>query len=112
MGAVGLDNLVIVDTHDSLLVVDKNQTQDVKKIFTKLKLQEHGAHKLHRTAHRPWGTYTVLEEGVNFKIKRLEVKPGGCLSLQMHHHRSEHWVVGKWHRKSAQRRQGTRSGRK
>ena len=112
MGAVGLDNLIIVDTHDALLVVDKNQTQDVKKIFTKLKLQEHGAHKLHRTAHRPWGTYTVLEEGVNFKIKRLEVKPGGCLSLQMHHHRSEHWVVGKWHRKSAQRRQGTRSGRK
>jgi mannose-1-phosphate guanylyltransferase/mannose-6-phosphate isomerase len=93
IGAVGLDNLIIVDTHDALLVVDKNQTQDVKKIYTKLKLQEHEAHKLHRTAHRPWGSYTVLEEGVNFKIKRLEVKPGACLSLQMHHHRSEHWVV-------------------
>jgi mannose-1-phosphate guanylyltransferase/mannose-6-phosphate isomerase len=94
IGAVGLDNLIIVDTHDALLVVDKNQTQDVKKIYTKLKLQEHEAHKLHRTAHRPWGSYTVLEEGINFKIKRLEVKRGACLSLQMHHHhRSEHWVV-------------------
>ena len=93
IGTVGLDNLVIIDTHDALLVADKNQAQDVKKIYTKLKLQEHGAHKLHRTAHRPWGTYTVLEEGDHFKIKRLEVNPGGCLSLQMHHHRSEHWVV-------------------
>ena len=93
IGAVGLDSLVIVDTHDALLVVDKNQTQDVKKIYTKLKIQEHEAHKLHRTAHRPWGTYTVLEEGDHFKIKRLEVNAGARLSLQMHHHRSEHWVV-------------------
>jgi mannose-1-phosphate guanylyltransferase/mannose-6-phosphate isomerase len=63
---VGLDSLIIVDRHDALLVVDKNQTQDVKKIYTKLKLQEHEAHKLHHTAHRPWGSYTVLGEGVNF----------------------------------------------
>ena len=58
-----------------------------------LKEQGHETHKLHRTAHRPWGTYTVLEEGLNFKIKRIEVKPGASLSLQMHHHRSEHWIV-------------------
>lgn len=93
VGAVGLDNLVIIDTPDAVLVADKNKAQDVKGVYTKLKALGHEAHKLHRTVHRPWGTYTVLEEGKNFKIKRIEVKPGGSLSLQMHHHRSEHWVV-------------------
>jgi mannose-1-phosphate guanylyltransferase/mannose-6-phosphate isomerase len=93
VGAVGLDNLVVIDTKDALLVADKNSTQDVKAIFNHLKKQDHEAHKLHKTAHRPWGTYTVLEEGRNFKIKRIEVKPGERLSLQMHNHRSEHWVV-------------------
>jgi mannose-1-phosphate guanylyltransferase len=93
IGAVGLENLIIVDTPDALLVANKNRAQDVKKIFSHLKQQGHEAHKLHRTVHRPWGTYTVLEEGPGFKIKRIEVKPGASLSLQMHHHRSEHWVV-------------------
>lgn len=93
VGAVGLDNLVIVDTPDALLVADKTRAQDVRHIFAKLKAQGHEAHKLHRTVHRPWGTYTVLEEGPGFKIKRIEVKPTASLSLQMHHHRSEHWVV-------------------
>ena len=58
-----------------------------------LKFKEHESYKVHRTVTRPWGTYTVLEEGDRFKIKRIVVKPGGILSLQMHHHRSEHWVV-------------------
>jgi len=93
VGTVGLDNLVIIDTPDALLVADKACVQDVKHIYAELKAKGHAAHKLHNTVHRPWGTYTVLEEGPGFKIKRIEVKPGASLSLQMHHHRSEHWVV-------------------
>jgi mannose-1-phosphate guanylyltransferase len=93
VGAVGVSDLIIVDTPDALLVANKAHAQDVKHIFAALKAQGHEAHKLHRTVHRPWGTYTVLEEGPGYKMKRIEVKPGASLSLQMHHHRSEHWVV-------------------
>ena len=93
VGAVGVDNLVIVDTPDALLVAARDRVQDVKALYTQLKRSAHPAHKLHRTVHRPWGTYTVLEEGPHFKIKRIVVKPGASLSLQMHHHRSEHWIV-------------------
>jgi mannose-1-phosphate guanylyltransferase/mannose-6-phosphate isomerase len=93
VGAVGVSNLIIVDTPDALLVVDRNRAQDVKHLYASLKAQGHDAHKLHRTVHRPWGTYTVLEDSPRFKIKRIEVKPGASLSLQMHHHRSEHWIV-------------------
>jgi mannose-1-phosphate guanylyltransferase len=90
---VGIDNLIIIDTADALLIVHPDKTQDVKKVVTRLKKQNHDAYKLHRTVFRPWGSYTVLEEGSRFKIKRIEVKPGASLSLQMHHHRSEHWIV-------------------
>jgi mannose-1-phosphate guanylyltransferase/mannose-6-phosphate isomerase len=93
VGAVGIENLVIVDTPDALLIADKFRSQDVGRLYAELKIQGHDAYKLHRTVHRPWGTYTVLEEGSRFKIKRIVVKPGASLSLQMHHHRSEHWVV-------------------
>ena len=93
VGAVGIDNLIIVDTPDALLVVDKSRAQDVKHLYAALKADGHDAHKHHLTVHRPWGTYTVLQEDTDFKIKRIEVKPGGRLSLQMHHHRSEHWIV-------------------
>ena len=93
VGAVGVNNLIIVDTPDALLVADKSRAQDVKHLYAALKLKGHDAHKHHLTVHRPWGTYTVLEEDPGFKIKRIEVKPGGQLSLQMHHHRSEHWIV-------------------
>jgi mannose-1-phosphate guanylyltransferase / mannose-6-phosphate isomerase len=93
MGGVGIDNLVIIDTPDAFLVADKSRAQDVKHLYAELKAKGHDAHKLHRTVHRPWGTYTVLEEGPRFQIKRIVVKPGARLSLQMHHHRSEHWVV-------------------
>jgi len=93
VGAVGVNNLIIVDTPDALLVAEKSRAQDVKHLYAALKLKDHDAHKHHLTVHRPWGTYTVLEEDVGFKIKRIEVKPGGQLSLQMHHHRSEHWIV-------------------
>lgn len=93
VAAIGLDNLLIIDTPDALLVADRARAQDVKKVVQQLKLMNHDSHKLHRTVARPWGTYTVLEEGKNFKIKRIVVKPGAALSLQMHYHRSEHWVV-------------------
>ena len=93
IGAIGLDNLIIIDTPDALLVADKNQAQDVKKIYGELKNKGHDAYKAHTITHRPWGTYTVLEEGPHFKIKRIEMMPHASLSLQMHHHRSEHWVV-------------------
>ncbi|QBY54026.1 mannose-1-phosphate guanylyltransferase/mannose-6-phosphate isomerase [Cupriavidus oxalaticus] len=93
VGAVGVDNLIIVDTPDALLVANRDCTQDVKHIVGQLKRNGHESYKIHKTAHRPWGTYTVLEESDRFKIKRIVVKPGAQLSLQMHHHRSEHWIV-------------------
>ncbi len=93
IGAVGVDGLVVIDTPDALLVADRNRVQDVKLLYARLKSEGHETHKLHTTVHRPWGTYTVLEQGPRFKIKRIVVKPTGRLSLQMHHHRSEHWVV-------------------
>jgi len=91
--AIGLDNLLVIDTPDALLVADKSRSQEVREAVSQLKASGHDAHKLHRTVVRPWGTYTILEEGPGFKIKRIVVKPGASLSLQMHHHRSEHWVV-------------------
>jgi len=93
VAAIGLDNLLIIDTPDALLVADKSKSQEVKQVVTQLKASQHVAHKLHRTVRRPWGNYTVLEEGAGFKLKRIVVKPGASLSLQLHHHRSEHWVV-------------------
>lgn len=93
IGAVGVENLIVIDTPDALLVANRGRAQEVKHIYAQLKERGHETHKLHRTVHRPWGTYTILEEGVGFKIKRIEVKPGASLSLQMHHHRSEHWIV-------------------
>lgn len=93
VAAVGVRNLVYVDTPDALLVANKERVQDVKQVVERLKLTNHTAHLLHRTVHRPWGTYTVLEEGAGYKIKRIVVKPGAALSMQMHRHRSEHWVV-------------------
>jgi mannose-1-phosphate guanylyltransferase/mannose-6-phosphate isomerase len=90
---VGVNDLIIVNTTDALLVSHRDRAQDVKQIVQQLKQSDHSAHKVHRTVHRPWGTYTVLEEGKHFKIKRIVVKPQAALSLQLHHHRSEHWVV-------------------
>ncbi|MDO9105278.1 MAG: mannose-1-phosphate guanylyltransferase/mannose-6-phosphate isomerase [Methylovulum sp.] len=93
VGAIGVENLVIVDTPDALLIACKDRVQDVKQIVAQLKADGHHAATTHRTVFRPWGSYTVLEEGERFKIKRLEVNRGSSLSLQMHYHRSEHWVV-------------------
>jgi mannose-1-phosphate guanylyltransferase len=93
VGAIGIENLIVVDTPDALLIADKFRSQEVGRLYSALKAQGHEAYKLHRTVHRPWGTYTVLEEGSRFKIKRIVVKPRASLSLQLHHHRSEHWIV-------------------
>jgi mannose-1-phosphate guanylyltransferase len=93
VATVGVDNLVIVDTPDAVLVAHRDQLQRVREVVGELKARGHEAYKLHKTVSRPWGAYTVLQEGPGFKIKRIEVRPGGKLSLQMHHRRSEHWVV-------------------
>jgi len=93
VAAVGVDNLIIIDTADAVLVAHADRAQDVRRVAKQLKDKKHEAYRLHRTVSRPWGTYTVLEEGPRFKIKRIVVKPGGKLSLQMHHHLNEHWVV-------------------
>ncbi|MCS3838181.1 mannose-1-phosphate guanylyltransferase [Pseudomonas sp. JAI111] len=93
VATVGVDNLIIIDTADAVLVAHADRAQDVRRVAKQLKDKKHEAYRLHRTVSRPWGTYTVLEEGPRFKIKRIVVKPGGKLSLQMHHHRNEHWVV-------------------
>lgn len=93
VATVGLNNLLIVDTPDALLVAAADKAQQVKEVVARLKARNHEAARLHRTVARPWGTYTILGEGPRYKIKRIEVKPGASLSLQMHHHRSEHWIV-------------------
>jgi len=93
VATVGVENLVIVDTPDAVLVAHRDHLQRVREVVGELKARGHDAYKLHRTVSRPWGAYTVLQEGPGFKIKRIEVKVGAALSLQMHAHRSEHWVV-------------------
>lgn len=93
VSAVGLDNLVIVETADAVLVADKNQSQHVKKIVTQLEQQKREEKDLHRKVSRPWGWYDNIDESERFKVKRIMVKPGASLSLQMHHHRAEHWIV-------------------
>lgn len=93
VGLIGVNNLVVVDTADALLVCDNRKTELVKDLVGRYKKADDPVTRFHRQVHRPWGSYTVLEEGGLYKIKRVTVKPGERLSLQLHHHRSEHWVV-------------------
>ena len=93
VATIGVENLVIVGTPDAMLITHRDHLQRVTEVVGELKARGHESYKLHKTVARPWGTYTVLEERPGFKIKRIEVKPGASLSLQMHHRRSEHWVV-------------------
>ncbi len=93
IAAIDVENLVIVDTPDALLVASKDAAQDVKSIYSRLASSGHETHELHKTVHRPWGSYTTLEETFGVKIKRIEVYPGASLSLQSHQYRSEHWIV-------------------
>ena len=93
IAGIGLQDLIVIDTDDAILIADRNQCQDVKAIYTQLKDSNHETYKIHTTAHRPWGTYTILEEAEGYKVKRIVVYPNAKLSLQHHHHRSEHWTV-------------------
>ncbi len=89
----GIENIVVVDTPDTVFISDLEHSRDVKSIVTLLKNEGRKEYKSHATVYRPWGTYTILEENGNSKIKRIVVYPGAKLSLQMHYHRSEHWIV-------------------
>lgn len=93
VAAVGLKDHVVVETKDAVLVAPKDRVQDVKKLVFRLKEQGRYEHSLHREVFRPWGSYDSIENGARFQVKRLKVKPGAVLSLQMHHHRAEHWIV-------------------
>ena len=93
VATLGLKNVAVIQTSDATLVCDRSRAEDIKNLVAKVKNARPELTEFHRTVHRPWGTYTVLEEGANFKIKRIVVKPGAKLSMQMHKHRSEHWVV-------------------
>lgn len=90
---VGIDDLIVVDTPDALLISKKGDSQKIKDIVKKLKGRDSDLHHIHLTAHRPWGTYTILEDQPQYKVKRIVVKPEKRLSLQKHFHRSEHWIV-------------------
>jgi mannose-1-phosphate guanylyltransferase/mannose-6-phosphate isomerase len=93
VATIGLTDMVVVDTPDATLVCPKSRAQEVKQLVDILKQQQAPEHLEHLTVQRPWGSYTILEEGPGYKVKRVTVKPGGRLSLQLHHRRSEHWVV-------------------
>jgi mannose-1-phosphate guanylyltransferase/mannose-6-phosphate isomerase len=93
VAAVGVQDLMIVDTEDAVLIAHRDQAQQVKQVVDALKRDGHDSTELHTTVHRPWGSYTVLEDAPDCKVKRLVVRPGHVLSLQMHHRRSEHWTV-------------------
>lgn len=93
IATVGLENLLVVETDDAILVAKRGDSQKVKDVVELLKTEGRIEAEEHRTIYRPWGEYTILEEGPRYKIKRIVVKPGEQLSLQMHHHRSEHWIV-------------------
>lgn len=93
IAAVDVEDLIVVDTPDALLVTKKGSSQKVREVVKELKSGDGELHEIHQTAHRPWGTYSVLEGNRGYKIKRIVVKPGKRLSLQKHFHRSEHWIV-------------------
>ncbi|MBS1157327.1 MAG: cpsB [Proteobacteria bacterium] len=93
LAVVGMDNVVIVDTADAVLVAHRDQVQDVKKIVDELKRQSRKEASQHRLVYRPWGSYDSIDNGQRYQVKRITVAPGAKLSVQMHHHRAEHWVV-------------------
>jgi mannose-1-phosphate guanylyltransferase/mannose-6-phosphate isomerase len=90
---LGLDDVVIVETADAVLVASRERSQDVKKLVNRLDKGKRTEHSLHRKVHRPWGWYDSVDSGARFQVKRIMVNPGATLSLQMHHHRAEHWIV-------------------
>lgn len=93
IATIGIDDLIVIGTKDSILVAKKDRVQDVKAIVQALEQQGRSEHLLHREVFRPWGSYDAIDSGKRFQVKRICVKPGASLSLQMHHHRAEHWIV-------------------
>jgi len=93
VATLGLDDVVIVETADAVLVASRERSQDVKKLVNRLDKGKRTEHSLHRKVHRPWGWYDSVDSGARFQVKRIMVNPGATLSLQMHHHRAEHWIV-------------------
>jgi mannose-1-phosphate guanylyltransferase len=93
VATLGVNNLVIVETKDAVLIANKDRAQDVKIIVDQLKLHGRQEHSAHREVYRPWGVYDLIDSGPRYQVKRITVKPGAKLSVQMHHHRAEHWVV-------------------
>jgi mannose-1-phosphate guanylyltransferase/mannose-6-phosphate isomerase len=91
--AIGVKDLIVVDSSDALLVVHKKSVQDVKAIVNRLKASGRKEYSSHRKVYRPWGSYENIDVSERFQVKRITVKPGGILSLQMHHHRAEHWII-------------------
>ncbi len=90
---LGVENLVVIETKDAVLVADKSKVQDIKKIVETLKQQNRTEHFCHREVYRPWGKYDSIDHAERYQVKRITVKPGQKLSIQMHHHRAEHWIV-------------------
>ena len=93
VACVGVSDVVVVETPDAVMVLDKSRTQEVKKIVARLKAEKRPQASAHRKIHRPWGYYDSIDHGERFQVKRIVVNPGASLSLQMHHHRAEHWIV-------------------
>jgi mannose-1-phosphate guanylyltransferase/mannose-6-phosphate isomerase len=93
VATLGLNNVVVIQTADATLICDRSRAEDIKALVAEVKTRQPALTEIHQTVYRPWGSYTVLEERLNFKIKRIVVNPGAKLSMQMHKHRSEHWVV-------------------
>jgi len=93
IAGVGLKDLIVVETADAVLVASKDSAQEVKQVVERLKLDKRSEHQVHKRVHRPWGDYEGIDIGDRYQVKRITVKPGASLSLQMHHHRAEHWIV-------------------
>jgi mannose-1-phosphate guanylyltransferase/mannose-6-phosphate isomerase len=93
IACVGMEDMVVVETPDAILIAHMNRTQDVKKIVDRLRREGRPEGQLHRKVFRPWGWYDGVDAGERFQVKRIVVNPGAALSLQMHHHRAEHWIV-------------------
>jgi mannose-1-phosphate guanylyltransferase/mannose-6-phosphate isomerase len=90
---LGMDDMVVIETPDAILVTNKQNTQHIKRVVTRLKEENYTQTDNHRKVYRPWGHYDSIDSGEHFQVKRIVVKPGGRLSMQMHHHRAEHWIV-------------------
>lgn len=93
VATLGLKNLVVVETPDAVLISDKSEVQNVKDIVSEIKQENRTEHETHTRVYRPWGSYETVEVGQRYQVKRITVSPGSTLSLQMHHHRAEHWIV-------------------